>query len=84
MLSKPELAILFDLLDQANDHLACQGCNDYDLSQFMNADEINQFIKEFHEHNGDPENYEPTNSTWFMDYCALWASETQTQGTFQL
>jgi hypothetical protein len=41
------------LLSLAADEFSNHGCNDFDLGKFMNQDEIEQFVAEWSEWNGD-------------------------------
>jgi hypothetical protein len=52
--------ILARLLDMLGERLGAAGCNDFDLGEFgMTRAEMDEMVKAYHEHNGDPEEYEP-------------------------
>lgn len=56
-MTKAEKAILLEILEDAHDHLGSQCCNDFDLKLRMpSLEERDQFVKDYHTFNGDPEN----------------------------
>lgn len=61
-ISKKELALAAKMLELASDQFSNHGCNDVDENVYdgWTLEEIQQFVKEFHEWNGDPEEYEET------------------------
>jgi len=50
------------MLELASDEFSNHGCNDVDASVYegWTLQERQQFVKEYYEWNGDPENYSPT------------------------
>ena len=61
-ISKKELALAAKMLELASDQFSNHGCNDVDENVYdgWTLEERQQFVKEFHEWNGDPEEYEET------------------------
>ena len=61
-ISKKELALAAKMLELASDTFSNHGCNDVDENVYdgWTLEERQQFVKEFHEWNGDPEEYEET------------------------
>jgi hypothetical protein len=61
-ISKKELALAAKMLELASDQFSNHGCNDVDENVYAGwtLEERQQFVKEFHEWNGDPEEYEET------------------------
>jgi len=50
------------LLKMYADELGTHGCNDFDLAYMLpNAEERKHFVKEYHDWNGDPEEFDPDN-----------------------
>ena len=61
-ISKKELALAAKMLELASDQFSNHGCNDVDGNVYdgWTLEERQQFVKDFHEWNGDPEEYEET------------------------
>ena len=61
-ISKKELSLAAKMLELASDNFSNHGCNDVDENVYdgWTSEERQQFVKEFHEWNGDPEEYEET------------------------
>ena len=61
-ISKKELALAAKMLELASDQFSNHGCNDVDENVYdgWTLEERQQFVKEFHEWNGDLEEYEET------------------------
>lgn len=61
-ISKKELALAAKMLELASEQFSNHGCNDVDENVYdgWTLEERQQFVKEFHEWNGDPEEYEET------------------------
>ena len=61
-ISKKELALAAKMLELASDQFSNHGCNDVDENVYdtWTLEERQRFVKEFHEWNGDPEEYEET------------------------
>ena len=57
--TESECRLLADLLEMASDDFSNHGCNDLDLSKYMQPLEINALVKAYHEWNGDPEEFDP-------------------------
>ena len=54
-LTRAELRLAAHMLEIASERFSNHGCNDFDLSPFMDDAECLEFVKKFHEWNGDPE-----------------------------
>ena len=69
----PEKAIFRDLVEHASDTMGNAGCNDFDLRDYMNKEEINAFVKAYYDWNGSPEEFEPgrDNSYILPDFAIL-------------
>lgn len=60
-MTKKELLLASELLKMAADEFGNHGCNDFDLFDYgFTENECKQYAKEYHEWNGDPEEYELT------------------------
>jgi len=59
-------------LNLASDEFGNHGCNDVEQSVWNNwtIEERQQFVKEFHEYNGDPEEYDP-NFLYLPDFVLM-------------
>jgi len=59
-------------LKEASYEYGQHGCNDVDERVWdgWTKEERQQFVKDFYEHNGDPENYNP-NFLHLPDYCIM-------------
>jgi hypothetical protein len=53
------LHLISDLLEMAAEEFSRHGCNDFDLSEWLDPDEQQSFVRGFHEWNGDPEEFNP-------------------------
>lgn len=58
-LTPQELSLAAKLLDDMSDHYANHGCNDFDFPADWTKEQRAVFVKEFHDFNGDPEEYNP-------------------------
>lgn len=72
-ISKNELLLASALLDIAGDKFGDHGCNDFNIAPFLNRKEREELIKEFHEWNGDPEEYndKEAESGLFYDFALM-------------
>jgi len=71
-MNKKEKAIAAKLMQMARDEFGDHGCNDLD-SDFWDGwtiDERKQFIREYHEYNGDPEEFDE-NYLHLPDYAVM-------------
>lgn len=53
------------LLDMASNEFSNHGCNDMPENSFQNwtIEEKQSLVKQFHDYNGDPENFDPNDLT---------------------
>jgi len=54
-----ELKLAADLLRTASDVFANHGCNDWEFPDDWTEQERHDFVKEYHDYNGDPEEFNP-------------------------
>jgi len=56
-----EKRLAAEMLELASDEFSNHGCNDVDdtLWEDWTLEERKRFVKEFHDYNGDPEEYDP-------------------------
>jgi hypothetical protein len=61
-ISKKELALAAKMLELASDQFSNHGCNDVEENVYdgWTLEERQEFVKDFHKWNGDPEEYEET------------------------
>jgi len=61
-ISKKELALASKMLELASEEFSNHGCNDVDEDVYdgWTLEERQKFVKEFHEWNGDPEEFDKT------------------------
>ena len=52
-----EKKLIIDFLEEYYEELSGHGCNDWEFPSDWTKKEKRQFVKEFHEWNGDPEEY---------------------------
>ena len=67
-----EMKLAAEMLKIADDEFSNHGCNDVDDSVWdgWTIEERQQFVKEFHEWNGDPEEFDP-NFLHLQDFCIM-------------
>ena len=59
-MNKIEKKLTITLLRRAAEEFATHTCNDFDLDEVMpDVEDRRNFMKEFHEWNGDPESFDP-------------------------
>lgn len=58
-MEKHEFELAAKLLDQASDRFGSDICNDWDFPAEWTLEQKQKFVKEAHEWNGDPEEYNP-------------------------
>lgn len=70
-MTKNQLKLASALLELASKQFSNHGCNDLseDITDLLSQSEWDELNKEFHDWNGDPENYEPND---IMHYDWLW------------
>lgn len=56
-LAKKEMEMAISMLDGYSDYLSVQVCNDYEFPSNWSDEEKTKFTKDYHEWNGDPEEY---------------------------
>jgi len=54
-MNKAEMLLAAKMLEMASDEFSNHGCNDFDLSEYMTDGAVFEFVKHYHEVNGDPE-----------------------------
>jgi hypothetical protein len=59
MLTHKTLALAAQFLTDHADRLGNDGCNDWEFPADWTEQERIDFVKGFHQHNGDPENFNP-------------------------
>lgn len=75
-LTKNELRLAGKMLELASEAFSNHGCNDVEDSVYdgWTLEERQQFVKDFHEHNGDPQEYNPKylhlGDSFIMSYLA--------------
>lgn len=75
-MTKKEKQLAAKMLEYAANEFSSHGCNDVKESVYdgWSLEERQQFVKEFHEWNGDPEEYSPNNlhlgDSTLMDFLA--------------
>ena len=57
-MNKKEMALAVVMLDHLADMLGDNGCNDFDFPENWSNGEATVFTLEYHQENGDPEEYE--------------------------
>ena len=71
-LTKKELALASKMLELASEKFGNHGCNDVDNDVYKGwtTEERQDFVKQFHEWNGDPEEYNETHLR-LPDFCLM-------------
>lgn len=59
-MTNKELLLAAQLLNEASDHYANHSCNDWKFPIDWTHEERVKFVKEFHEFNGDPNEFDET------------------------
>lgn len=62
-MNEKTLLLVSDLLELASDELSNNGCNDWDFPKGWTKAEKQEFVRSYHEWNGDPEEYDPSDLT---------------------
>lgn len=71
-MNKKEIALLIEFLKEYSDRLSNDGCNDWYFPDDWSVLERQQFVKEFHEHNGELEYFDPEDINPFIQNgCAV-------------
>jgi hypothetical protein len=72
-LSKNENKLFRLLVEYANDFLGNQGCNilSQEMKDTLSQEEWIKLNKEFHEWNGDSEEFDPNNFIYLPDFAVL-------------
>lgn len=63
MIKPHEIELIIDLLELAADRYSNDGCNDHDYPESWTEDDKIQFAKDYHDWNGDPEEF---NEKWLI------------------
>ncbi len=67
-LNKKETMLAAVFLDQLSEKMGSSCCNDWEFPEDWSIDEKKLFVKEFHDWNGDPEEYDE-NCLSLPDFC---------------
>ena len=67
-LNEKEMKLAGEMLNQYSDFLSNRCCNDFDFPDNWTDEEKTKFTKEYHDWNGDPEEYEKGN-VLHTDFC---------------
>jgi hypothetical protein len=70
MMTEKERAVAAQLLEMASEEFGNHGCNDWDFPKGWTKEEKIAFCKEYHEWNGDPEDFDP-NFLHLPDYAVM-------------
>ena len=57
-LTKNELMLISDMLSKLDDLLSNKMCNDFDFPDSWSKEELTAFVKDYHDYNGDPEEFD--------------------------
>lgn len=69
-LTVKEMEIVVNMLENYSDYLGSRGCNDFEWPCNWSDEEKTKFTKEFHDFNGDPEEYEE-GDILNADFCVV-------------
>jgi hypothetical protein len=58
-MNQKEKKVAAELLRTASEQFSNHGCNDWNYPKDWTEDEKLQFVREYHEWNGDPEDFDP-------------------------
>lgn len=67
-MNKKEAILAAKMLDEFSEMLGGQCCNDWEFPNDWNLLEKTSFVKEFHDYNGDPEEFDINNIS-LPDFC---------------
>lgn len=70
-MNRKELQLVASFLEMLDDILGNRCCNDWDFPDDWTESEKTDFVKQFHEANGDPEEY-TEGDTIIQDFCAVY------------
>ncbi len=72
-LTSDEKKLAAHLLEMASETYARHGCNDFNLSKVIpDRDKRRKLIKEYHDYNGDPDEFiDAGNFEWFFDFALM-------------
>ncbi len=65
-----ELRLAADFLRELADRMSNDRCNDWEYPEDWSGDERREFVRQYHEFNGDPEEFDPTR-TRLANFCAV-------------
>lgn len=65
-----EKLLLLSMLDEAEEALGNRCCNDFEFPECWSEKEKIDFVKEFHDYNGDPEEFNESH-LYIADFCAF-------------
>ena len=68
-MNEKEKLIASSMLDEYSDRLGNDGCNDWDFPPGWTMAEKQVFVKEYHEWNGDPEEYDEKEDPYISNHC---------------
>lgn len=66
--NKKELELAARFLKYYAEELGSNGCNDWNFPKDWTEEEKTKFVKDFHDFNGDPEEFDPDH-IFLQDYC---------------
>lgn len=69
-MTNKELKLAGELLDKASDVYANYGCNDWEFPPDWTLEERRTFVKEYHDYNGSPDDYDP-DDLWLGDFQVM-------------
>jgi len=70
-MNKKEMEIAATMLNDYSEYLGNRCCNDFEWPCNWSDEEKTLFTKEFHDYNGDPEEYEQ-GDILNSDFCVAW------------
>ena len=70
MINNKELKLILGFLNQLSDKLSNAGCNDWEFPSDWTDIEKLEFVKGFHDWNGDPEEFDSDNLV-VSDFCVV-------------
>ena len=68
-MNKKELELAAKMLEQLSEILSNRGCNDWEFPEDWSDEEKTALIKDYHDYNGDPEEFDDQH-IWLQDDSA--------------
>ena len=67
-----ERMLMAIILEMASDVFGNHGCNDFDLNKYITPEQGKEFMRQYHEYNGDPEEWDPDEyNGQFYDFAVM-------------